>query len=743
MDSAPLVGRAAQKLIKERYMLTRNWPRRLLCLTLSLPLGSALACGPDFPMRLLDNRGQTLSELPEGNFNFEISRLGRSIAGLKNIAPVTGNQDYSYSEETDQPSPRDLAEQVGLSVEQQALVKQLRSVADAHQVEIDGKALPPELVLYLAGAAAFNAADYALAAEYFHKVLALPADQRPLRSTWAAYSLGRALFAMSSQVDAAPGLLAQSRLAFEQTRQLSIDSFSDPLELGVSSLGEEARVVRTAGDWNRAIELYATQNLQGSPVGYSSLKQLMAELAAMPEVSLAQLLQGKPVQQLVTASLISRLGWSFGEQPQNELKLIKLLQSSTRGTLENADRLAAVNYQQGDYASANAFLEHAGDGGLAWWLRAKLALRDGDKVAAAAAYAKAAQAFPQDESWGERRTPDFDYEALQPKCRVEGESAILALQRGEYLQAFDQLYRSQDIYWFDAATVAERVLTVDELKHYVDTTLPVPLPFSEQDLKSYIAKMDAEGGENFNAPALTVAAKLRNLLGRRLLREGRYDEAPAYFDNPQLYSLAKWYGELRRDAESKWWPTKRAFAYFHAADLSRHYGMELLGYEMSPDFATFDGNYSLQSAELKVGPLVAQEEFNRQQASAAQPDLRYHYRYVANELASRAADNLPHTSQAFAAVLCAATGWNADQEQKQVFYRRYINEGPYVGWAGYFGNQCPYPDFQAANKRYVTELVAPLRSTLRPYKKALEYGGVAVVVAAALFFINRRRRKAQ
>jgi hypothetical protein len=236
---------------------------------------------------------------------------------------------------------------------------------------------------------------------------------------------------------------------------------------------------------------------------------------------------------------------------------------------------------------------------------------------------------------------------------------------------------------------------------------------------------------------------LRNLLGRRLLREGRYDEAPAYFDNPQLYSLAKWYGELRRDAESKWWPTKRAFAYFHAADLSRHYGMELLGFEMSPDFATFDGNYSLQSAELKVGPLVAQEEFNRQQASAAQPDLRYHYRYVANELASRAADNLPHTSQAFAAVLCAATGWNADQEQKQVFYRRYINEGPYVGWAGYFGNQCPYPDFQAANKRYVTELVAPLRSTLRPYKKALEYGGVAVVVAAALFFINRRRRKAQ
>ena len=67
-------------------MFTRNWPRHLLCLSLSLPLGSALACGPDFPMRLLDNRGQSLAELPEGNFQFEINRLGHAIAGLKNVA---------------------------------------------------------------------------------------------------------------------------------------------------------------------------------------------------------------------------------------------------------------------------------------------------------------------------------------------------------------------------------------------------------------------------------------------------------------------------------------------------------------------------------------------------------------------------------------------------------------------------------------------------------------------------------
>ncbi len=706
-------------------MFTRNWPRHLLCLSLSLPLGSALACGPDFPMRLLDNRGQSLAELPEGNFRFEINRLGHAIAGLKNVTEVV----YNSLDATDYAEQRDKAEQAGLTVEQQAQVKQLRSLTDAHQVEAQGASLPTELVLYLAGAVAFNAGDPGLAAEYFRKVLALPADQRALRSTWAAYSLGRALFAMSAEADAKPDLLTPSRKAFEQARQLSIDGFSDPLELGVASLGEEARVARTAGDWNRAIELYATQNLHGSAVGYTSLKLLVADLAAMPDEQLAALLEGKPVQQLITASLISRLGWSFGDQPPNEQKLIKLLQASTRGSLDNADRLAAVNYQQGDYASAKAFLEHAGDGGLAWWLRAKLAMREGDKTAAAAAYAKAAQAFAQNESWGERRTPDWDFETLQPKCRVEGESAILALQRGDYLQAFDQLYRSNDIYWFDAATVAERVLTVDELKHYVDTQVPAPPALTQQDRDNYVP--------------LPVAAKLRNLLGRRLLREERYDEAPAYFGDAELQNKAKAYGQLRQEAESAWWPTRRAEALFNAAKIAREWGMDILGYEMAPDYATFGGNYSLESTELKVGPLVAEEEVKRQHASAAQPDQRYHYRYVANALASRAADHLPHTSQAFAAVLCAATGWNTDQEQKSAFYQRYVKEGPYVDWALFFGERCPYPDFQNADKRYVTQALSPIRATLRPYKKWLEVGGVLVFTALALLLVNRHKRKAR
>jgi hypothetical protein len=710
-------------------MLTRNWPRHLLCLSLCLPLGSAFACGPDFPMRLLDNRGQTLADLPEGNFNFELSRLGKTIAGLKNVTAATHNPNDMYGEENAAAEAREKAEQAGLSAEQQALVKQLRGLTDAQQVEAQGASLPAEIRLYVAGAVAFATGDHQLAVEYFNKLLALPADQRPLRSTWAAYSMGRTCFAMSSEGGDAVEALERSRDAFRQARQLSIDGFSDPLELGVASLGEEARVLRTAGDWSGAIELYEAQNLHGSAVGYTSLKQLMNELAELPAAELAELLQYKAVQQLVTASLVSRQGWAFGDEPPNEKKLVKLLQNSTRGSLDNADRLAAMSYQQGDYASAKAFLENAGDGGLAWWLRAKLAVRDGDRNAAAAAYSKAAQAFPQSEDWGYRRTPDWAYEAVQPKCRVEGESAILALQRGEYLQAFVQLYRSNSVYWFDAATVAERVLTLEELQKYVDDNVPAPPALTQQERDNYVP--------------LPVAANLRNLLGRRLLREGHYAEAVAYFDNPDLQNKARLYGEQRLKAEAAWWPSKRASALYNAAWTAREWGMEILGYEMAPDYATFGGNYSLESTELKVGPLVSEAEVQRQVASEAKPDQRYHYRFVATELAGRAADNLPHTSQAFAAVLCNAAGWNSSLEDQSALYQRYIKEGPFVPWAVDFGNQCPYPDFENADKRYVTQVTDAVRSSLRPYKWPVQIGAVVLVAAAALLLISRRQRKAR
>ncbi|NIF18221.1 hypothetical protein [Pantoea sp. Cy-639] len=712
-------------------MSTRNWPRHLLCLSLSVPFGTALACGPDFPMRLLADRAQTLAELPEGNFAFEVNRLGQAVAGLK---PTTDNTLTPYWDGDDNDRPyREQRSQVEASELPENLrdkVAQLRRLDDPQAVLEQGAELPQELRLYLAGAVAFANDNPALAADYFSQVLALPAEQRKLRSTWAAYSRGRALVALSGEArqTSAQALQAQARQAFQTTRTLSADGFSDPLELGVASLGEEARLAKLAGDWNSAIALYASQSRLGSGSGYSSLRQLAGELVAMPDAPLQAQLQQPMVRKLLGAYLLSHIGWDYERQPPaREHSLSQLLQASAGDDLDDADRLAALSYQQGDYAAAKGYLQHAGDSGLAWWLRAKLALRDGDKAQAAAAYAKAAAAFPGDESWGSRQTPDWDYESVKPGCRVEGEGAILALERGDYLQAFDQLYRSQEIYWQDTADVAERVLTVDELKGYVDAHVPAAPP------------SQAEEGGYTPRP---VATQLRELLGRRLLREGRYAEAPGYFATAQLQADAKAYGQNRQDAVSRWTPTGRAEALFGAATLARTAGMEILGYEMAPDYAWLGGSFSLGNPAPQPGPFLAAGEVQRQLASEAKPDQRYHYRYVAADLANQAADQLPHSSQAFAAVLCTAASWVAGSDQEIALYKRYVQQGPFVPWAEDFGKQCEAPRFDQANKRYLSEWLEAARRALRPYKLAVLAVGAGLLAGGAWWWARRRKSQA-
>ncbi|MDD1148189.1 hypothetical protein M5G25_07830 [Pseudomonas sp. TNT2022 ID357] len=701
--------------------------RHLLCLSLCLPLAPALACGPTFPMRLLDDRPQTLAQLPEGSFQFEISRLGQPIVGLMPVAKNGFSVDYSLPDSYS-VQERNWAEQQGLDQAQQTLVGQLRKLNDARVAEQQGASLPLEIKLYTAGAVAFSAGDHELAAEYFRKVLALPAEQRALRSTWAAYSLGRALSFISEQANELDDQGRRDmRQSFAQTRQLSIDAFSDPLSLGVASLGEEARILKDQNDWSQAIDLYAIQNQLGSEVGYSSLKQVVGELSGLPDAQLLEQLKHPSVARLLTASLISHQAWSFGERPELEVKLIKLLSQGTAGSFDNADRLAALNYQNGDFATAQRLLEHAGDGGLAWWLRAKMALRDGDKVAAAAAYAKAATAFPRDESWGFRGDYDGNYEDLKPGCRVEGESALLALDRGDYVQAFELLYRSGEIYWHDAATVAERVLTLDELKQFVDTQVPAPPPTPKQPDAYY--------------ETLPIAAQVRELLGRRLLREGRYEEGWGYFDSPERQAIAKAYGEYRRSAESAWLPTRRAEAYYQAGKLARASGMEILGYEMGPDYHSLWGSYSLEIPPVQVGPFISADEVQRQQATTAAPDVRYHYRYLAGELGNQAADFLPHTSQAYAAVLCKAARWTRGSDAEITYYRRYVENGPFVEWAGNFGMNCQEPDFGSANKRYLTQWLSASRTAMSEHKLATG-AGAGVVLGAAYWLWRRRVQKA-
>ena len=72
------------------------------------------------------------------------------------------------------------------------------------------------------------------------------------------------------------------------------------------------------------------------------------------------------------------------------------------------------------------------------------------------------------------------------------------------------------------------------------------------------------------------------------------------------------------------------------------------------------------------------EELTRATRSRAEPYKRYHYRYVAAELAWRAASLLPDGVDATANALCAAGSWlkDRDPEAAERFYRALVRRCP-------------------------------------------------------------------
>jgi len=720
---------------------------RELALATALAVGSPAshACGPWFPAQLLDDRAGSLANLPEGTFAFEARRL------------VSPPPHWTVVEHADWLFPQTKVTQESIEREwwgdQYERVDGLRKAANAAAAYEQGKDLPEEARRYMAGAVAFSK-DYDEAIGRFRSVLELPPDQRTHYGVWAQYMIA------TMQAGQESNDIAHAE--FKATRDLVAAGAADPLGLAATSLGDEAKLYLDAHDDAAAIALYAEQAAAGSEFGRTSLLWV-ASAIIRDEARLDRALADPLAQQLMTIYLLTRSA-ELSESPYDEavdpraaehppidpaVKIERLLAAVERIGLDHiagADRLAALAYRSGRYDLAGQ-LAVKDTSGLAWWVRAKLALRAGDVAAAEAAYARAAKAFPPDETWGTTLQEDVSYfDVTRPQCRVQGEQAILALVRGEYVGAMEYLYNAASVYWTDAAFVAERVLTLDELKHFVEAHAAQPSPPQTK-------KNAGEADQDYGGEPIDRVATLRALLARRLLRADRFDEALAYFDNAELKAKAQRYVAARREAQHGD-SIEQAQAWFKAATSARQDGIDLIGYELAPDFQTTEGdfeyvtNFAGAESDKKTPAalpltLTSRDETERTSASAAVPPRRFHYRYTAATFAARAADLLPPRSQAFAAVLCHATAYVIDRDSDAAsrIYRRYLRQGPYVAWGEAFGRDCPEPDFAAAEVRLHAERVAHYRHLARrslPYAAVTCLGAGAGLLAA---FLLRRRRK--
>ncbi len=625
----------------------RRIPRSRVALALLALAAPALACGPFFPATII-NRAEALLAAPFIRFTASLARIPAPPAAHRAVPPAA---EQSLPDHTLAAELADLAS-AGVAPAIIAQHRARRLALAELDVPASGRpvppefartdGLPPEFALYHAGAVAFAQNAPALAAEFWQRLLALPPAERPYKSTWAAYMLGRL-----HQTSAPATALAY----FRQTRTLARAGFSDTLGLAAASLGWEAKLAFDADDFPRAAELYLEQLATGDRTAANSLRFLAARLLARGSpAQLDAFAADARLRELPTAAL---LAWREDDSdiPLGDgatVRWLAALEHAAVHAAPQAARLALAAYRAAQFPACARWLRLAGpDDPLALWLRAKLALRAGEITQASAVLSHLVRRSAQTAAlFADLGVSENPYDTPIPAAtQLRGELAALKLASRDYAEALALLLAGG--FWEDAAYVAERVLTVDELKHFVLTQ--------------------------------AYSAELRHLLARRLVRHHRLAEARLFFPAAHLPVFDRYATLLRVGRDSTRPAATRAAALFAAARALRSAGMELRGTELGPDFSIWAGAYTggsllAERADLPAPLRPTRDEFWRASAQDAGLGQRFHYRYLAADLAWEALALLPDESDATARALVEAGGWLKDRDPRAAnrFYRALV-----------------------------------------------------------------------
>lgn len=700
---------------------------------LVLAANAVIACGPFFPNHLLDAGDQALLAAPLADFERELQRMrlveSRFLAvpllqmgsmESRGFSGSAGSRRGDFATQTLDAELHDLTaalKQKGLPEEKieeicqahQTERAKLKDYVAAHERweqsgkwhwdengrrrnEPNGPApkfpkiefvelLPAEFADYLEGASAWHnpaLVDKGMAREAWERLLARPAAERKFKSTWAAFMLAKSWDKEEPE---------KAVEYFRQVRELVRRGFVDSLGLAASSLGWEARIHYQRKDHASAIKLYLEQLATGDSTATASLS-LVGAAALSDSESLTALAADARTRQFITAYLISvqdssrRHGADMIRQDTGiTLGWLSAVEAQGVTDVESAEKLALAAYQSGAYELAQRWIKRAPNSPFAQWLQAKLLLRAGKVDEAAELLVRVSRSFPTEfpgtnaptifaESLSVEVNEEY-HERIPVGRQVLGELGVLRLARREYIQALDALLRSG--YWMDAAYVAERVLTVDELKAYVDRAWPA----ARRDEQ---IETDAHGaGESVESAK--AREQIRYLLARRLARQSQGDVARDYFP-PELRADIETLVQALNTGWNESLPAEqRAKSLVEAAALARFKGLELLGTELEPDWHYHGGNFTdgvtvAQREELgeKQAIVASEDELRRAQSHQPDPALRFHYRYQAAFLAWEAAKLMPDNSDETARVLCRAGSWikYLDPPTADLFYKALV-----------------------------------------------------------------------
>jgi len=699
----------------------------------------APACGPFFPNHLLDGGDEAVLQAPVADFQRELVRMRLVSTRLQAVRCEGGQSLRDQSVGIEMGDLASALRRRKISLEQATVILQghraartrldeflaaqekwkavENEIAEAQSSRVQSATnpspvfpclaatpgLPSEFAVYFSGAIAWHRGERGQAWLCWQRLLELPPAERQFKTTWAAFMLAKCSAAQAAgaaqiNLDVCGLEQTQALKYFQQVREFARRGFADSLGLATASLGEEARIFLDRKDYERAIELYLEQFAAGEKTAVQSLRLSAVAALAQTNAALGQLkvLAKNPRTRLViTAYLISRHPYLHAEDAEafpearcffdRTTAWLDAVEAAGVGDVESAEQLALAAYQASRMDMAKRWIRRAGGEPVAQWLQAKLLLRDGRTAEAAGLLRRLSRRFPQQfpstnatASFAQslQVDPGLESAPIPVGRQVLGELGVLHLSRREFTEALDALLRSG--YWMDAAYVAERVLTTDELKVYVDREWPAAASRHE---------LEFENGYDYRESPLNIRQRIRYLLARRLAREARYDEARGCFPSHWARQLQWLVSRLNISCDVTQPTLQRTLAMVDAASLTRTNGMELFGTELQPDWFLEHGDFeagvtwegrATDTASAKINHASA-DELDRAAVHGVEPEERWHYRSKALDLWGKAAalawlaaKSMPDNSDDTARFLCTAGRWARSPEVSDKFYKALV-----------------------------------------------------------------------
>jgi hypothetical protein len=710
----------------------------LLTLLWTVAVQHGNATGFYGPQVYLDAGGKNILQSPEFYWDIEVKRLARNFKPPEIRIPIRNGegQEVKPGEENTKESIDALGAELTATADGQDFAVAIKEgrikPADSSKATAQHEAVrafiahandkttdplpeefPSEFADYHKGAFAYKLGKWEEARAAWETLLNRPAEERRYRSVWAAFMLGKA------------GLKAgdpQAAKWFQAARDLAKTGFVDSLGLAADSYGWEGRSEWKQNHPAKAAQLFLTQLALGDDGAIVSLKALIPDRSpvdgmlnygpaseedssqwsderrkteeAKTLLALKEMARDPLLRQLVTVHILATQSdpdLSFDTQSESQsggqeqtpnrcARWLMVINEEHIQQVENADYLGWVAYVNGDYKGAERWLKLADPNSPATlWLSAKLLRRSGKLNEAAKAMARAQQAIVPVSAYtgwtGNQDWEDGGHWSFGESA--SGDLGGLQLEQAQFIPALETFLKgggSDTTFtgesalgglWSDAAFIAERILFADELKAFVDRQ-PVP------------EGKPPEGSADF------PIVRLRYLLGRRLVREDRYNEAAQYLKPPYDKILAEYVKALDAGANEKLPKRERAQAWFKAAWLARYDGMEIMGTEGAPDGFSQGGDFEVpdlakqqqtgfyespdgtdeKTARHPIVLKLSKEELQRLSKTKTSPDLRFHYRVIAAALAVRSADLLEDNAEELADVLNTAGLWVKDRDEK-------------------------------------------------------------------------------